>query len=275
MATYAIGDLQGCYEQFQQLTELIGFNPTRDKLWLVGDIVNRGPNSLRLLRTIKNLGDAVIPVLGNHDLHLLLVAEGLAKQRSGDTLQAILEAPDCHDLLSWLRHRKLLYVDGEYALVHAGLLPCWEISQAWELAQEVENALCAENFSEFLLHMYGNEPNYWYDGLTGYDRLRVIINAMTRMRVCTPEGRMDFSYKGQLHSIPKGYVPWFEVPYRASHSTTIVFGHWSALGLHIKKNLIALDTGCLWGGKLTAIRLEDRRVFQVSCEQRAVATLQR
>lgn len=275
MATYVIGDVQGCYEEFQQLIELIGFNSTRDKLWLVGDLVNRGPNSLILLRSIIKLGSAVIPVLGNHDLHLLLVAEGLTKQRSGDTLQAILDAPDRHDLLRWLRHQKLLYVDDEYALVHAGLLPSWDISQAVELAQEVETALCGGNFHEFLSHMYGNEPNLWHNDLTGYDRLRVIINAMTRLRICTPEGRMDFSYKGQLHSIPKGYLPWFEVPNRASRSTTIIFGHWSALDLQVRENLIALDTGCLWGGKLTAIRLEDRRVFQVSCAQQSTAVLQK
>lgn len=275
MATYAIGDVQGCYEEFQQLVELIGFNATRDKLWLVGDLVNRGPDSLILLRSIIKLGNAVIPVLGNHDLHLLLVAEGLTKQRSGDTLQGILDAPDRHDLLSWLRHQKLFYVEDEYALVHAGLLPSWDIRQTAELAQEVEAALCKENFHDFLTHLYGDEPNSWDDGLIGYDRLRVIINAMTRIRVCTPEGRMDFSYKGQPQSIPPGYLPWFEVPNRVSRSATIIFGHWSALGLQVRKNLIALDTGCLWGGKLTAIRLEDRKVFQVSCVQRAVAALQR
>lgn len=265
MATYAIGDLQGCYEKFLQLVELIGFNATRDKLWLVGDIVNRGPDSLALLRSIMKLGDAVIPVLGNHDLHLLLVAEGLAKQHSGDTLQEILDAPDRYDLLGWLRHQRLFYSEDGYALVHAGLLPSWGISQAAELAQEVEAALCRENFREFFVHMYGNEPNFWHDGFAGYDRLRVIINAMTRLRVCTPEGGMDFSYKGRVQSIPGGYLPWFDVPNRASRSATIVFGHWSALGLQVRENLIALDTGCLWGGELTAIRLEDRRIFQVSC----------
>lgn len=275
MATYAIGDLQGCYEEFQQLVELISFNAKRDKLWLVGDIVNRGPESLALLRNLMNLGDAVIPVLGNHDLHLLLVAEGIVRQRSGDTLQAILDAPDRHDLLSWLRHQKLLHVEDDYVLVHAGLLPSWDIPQAVALAQEVEATLCGENFHEFYLQMYGSEPSYWYEGLAGYDRLRVIINAMTRLRICTPEGRMDFSFKGQLQAIPQGYLPWFEVPQRVSRTHTIVFGHWSALGLQIKDNVIALDTGCLWGGRLTAIRLEDRRVFQVPCARRKAATLQK
>ncbi|AKH38709.1 MULTISPECIES: symmetrical bis(5'-nucleosyl)-tetraphosphatase [Nitrosomonas] len=274
MATYAIGDVQGCYQSFQQLVELIGFNATRDKLWLVGDLVNRGPDSLILLRSIIELGNAVIPVLGNHDLHLLLVAEGLSKQHSGDTLQDILDAPDRNDLLNWLRHQKLFYVEDEYALVHAGILPCWDIPQAAELAHEVETALCKENYQEFLLHMYGNEPNFWHDGLTGYERLRVIINAMTRLRVCTADGRMDFTYKGPLQSIPQGYLPWFEVPDRASKSTTVIFGHWSALGLQIRENLIALDTGCFWKGKLTAIRLEDRKVFQVPCAKQVIAAFQ-
>ncbi|MCW5602252.1 symmetrical bis(5'-nucleosyl)-tetraphosphatase [Nitrosomonas sp.] len=271
MATYAIGDLQGCHEAFQQLTELIGFNVTKDKLWLVGDIVNRGTGSLALLRFIMKLGDSAVLVLGNHDLHLLLVAEGFAQQRSGDTLQEILEAPDRQTLLSWLRQQRLFYAEDEYALVHAGLLPSWHIAQAAELAQEVETVLRGEKYHELLLRMYGDEPNCWSDNLEGYDRLRVIINAMTRLRICTPDGRMEFSYKGQLQTIPSGYLPWFEAPQRASSSATVVFGHWSALGLQVRDNILALDTGCLWGGQLTAIRLEDRRIFQVPCARRSVA----
>lgn len=274
MATYAIGDLQGCYEEFQHLVELIGFNAARDKIWLVGDIVNRGPDSLSLLRAIMKLGNAVIPVLGNHDLHLLLLAEGIVKPHASDTLQAVLDAPDRRDLLNWLRYRKLFHVEDEYALVHAGLLPSWTISQAAELANEVEAVLCGKNFHEFCLQMYGNEPNSWNDSLTGYQRLRVIINAMTRLRVCTPDGRMEFSHKGELQCVPQGYLPWFEVPARASRSTTIIFGHWSALGLQVRKNILALDTGCVWGGKLTAIRLEDRRIYQVPCAPRAVVASQ-
>ncbi|HBZ30596.1 MAG TPA: symmetrical bis(5'-nucleosyl)-tetraphosphatase [Nitrosomonas nitrosa] len=275
MATYAIGDLQGCHEAFQQLTELIGFNVTKDKLWLVGDIVNRGTGSLPLLRFIMKLGDSAVLVLGNHDLHLLLVAEGFAQQRSGDTLQEILEAPDRQTLLSWLRQQRLFYAEDEYALVHAGLLPSWDIAQAAELAQEVEAVLRGEKYHELLLRMYGDEPNCWSDDLEGYDRFRVIINAMTRLRICTPDGRMEFSYKGQPRTIPSGYLPWFEAPQRASSSATVVFGHWSALGLQVRDNILALDTGCLWGGQLTAIRLEDRRVFQVPCARRSVAASQR
>jgi len=265
MATYAIGDLQGCYPSFRQLIELIGFNPRQDKLWLVGDVVNRGPDSLSLLRYIKQMGDAAIMVLGNHDLHLLMVAAGLAKSRRGDTIQAILDAPDCDELLCWLRHQELFYTDGEYAMVHAGLLPGWSIAQAVELAQEVENALRQDSYQATFSRMYGNEPDSWRDDLVGYERLRVIINAMTRMRVCSVEGQMNFAFKGDMSAIPAGYFPWFNIPNRASQNATIVCGHWSALGLHITDNLVALDSGCVWGGYLTAMRLEDRQVFQVPC----------
>lgn len=268
MATYAIGDLQGCYSSLQQLLELIGFNAARDRLWLVGDIVNRGPDSLAALRFAKESGDAVTMVLGNHDLHLLMAAAGAANTHASDTLQPILSAPDRNELLFWLRHQKLLHQDGDYVMVHAGLLPGWSVTQAAQLAQEVECALRKENFQKVLSRLYGNKPNYWHDGLTGDERLRVIVNAMTRMRICTPEGKMSFSYKGDAQVIPDGYLPWFEVPARASQNVTVICGHWSALGLKIKHNLIALDTGCLWGGSLTAIRLDDRKIFQVPCAQR-------
>lgn len=271
MATFAIGDLQGCYRQFEQLLDLIGFDRVQDRLWLVGDIVNRGPDSLEILRFVKGLTDAVIMVLGNHDLHLLMVAEGCASLSRNDTIQDILSAPDREELLHWLRQQKLLHVDGNYALVHAGLLPSWSIAQASELARAVEVVIRGEEFHEFCSHMYGDQPDHWNDGLSGYARLRVVINAMTRMRVCTPDGKMDFKFKGMVKDIPDGYLPWFETPHRASREATIIFGHWSALGLQLRNNLIALDTGCLWGGTLTAIRLDDRRVFQVSCGEREEA----
>ena len=271
MATFAIGDLQGCYRQFEQLLDLIGFDRVQDRLWLVGDIVNRGPDSLKILRFVKGLTDAVIMVLGNHDLHLLMVAEGCASLSRNDTIQDILSAPDREELLHWLRQQKLLHVDGNYALVHAGLLPSWSIAQASELARAVEVVIRGEEFHEFCSHMYGDQPDHWKDGLSGYARLRVVINAMTRMRVCTPDGKMDFKFKGMVKDIPDGYLPWFETPHRASREATIIFGHWSALGLQLRNNLIALDTGCLWGGTLTAIRLDDRRVFQVSCGEREEA----
>ena len=265
MATYAIGDLQGCYKEFRQLLDLLGFDSATDKLWLVGDIVNRGPDSLILLRFIRALGDTVVMVLGNHDLHLLMVAEGCVRLHRSDTLQAILAAPDRDELLYWLRQQRLLYVEGDYVMVHAGLLPAWSVAQAALLAQEVEAALRGNDFHKFFSHMYGNQPDHWNDSLAGYDRLRVVTNAMTRMRVCTPGGEMNFVYKGRVQDIPVGYLPWFEIPDRASQEATVICGHWSALDLQVRDNLIALDTGCLWGGSLTAIRLEDRKVFQVPC----------
>lgn len=265
MATFAIGDLQGCYREFRELLDLIHFDSAKDKLWLVGDIVNRGPDSLSVLRFVKALKESLIMVLGNHDLHLLMVAAGCAKLHRNDTLQDILDAPDKDELLHWLRQQKLLHVDGNYVMVHAGLLPSWTVAQASVLANLVETTLRGGNFNELCAYMYGNQPDHWEDSLQGYERLRVVINAMTRMRVCTPEGKMDFSHKGLVQDTPAGYLPWFDTPNRASREATIICGHWSALGLQIRNNLIALDTGCLWGGSLTAIRLEDRQVFQVTC----------
>ena len=267
MATYAIGDIQGSYNEFRRLLDLINFN-AKDKLWLVGDIVNRGPDSLLLLRFLREMNDAVVAVLGNHDLHLLVVAEGFAKAQPGETLQGVLNAPDRDELLHWLRHQRLLHVSGDYVMVHAGLLPSWSVMQAANLAQEAESFLHNkdhEEFRKFCSHMYGNQPDQWSASLEGYERIRVIINAMTRMRVCTYDGRMDFTFKGRVEDIPIDYLPWFDVPGRASKEATVICGHWSALSLQVKSNLIALDTGCMWGGSLTAIRLEDRRVFQGPC----------
>ena len=267
MATYAIGDIQGSYNEFRRLLDVINFN-AKDKLWLVGDIVNRGPDSLLLLRFLREMNDAVVAVLGNHDLHLLVVAEGFAKAQPGDTLQGVLNAPDRDELLHWLRHQRLLHVSGDYVMVHAGLLPSWSVMQAANLAQEAESFLHNkdhEEFRKFCSHMYGNQPDQWSASLEGYERIRVIINAMTRMRVCTYDGRMDFTFKGRVEDIPIDYLPWFDVPGRASKEATVICGHWSALSLQVKSNLIALDTGCMWGGSLTAIRREDRRVFQVPC----------
>jgi bis(5'-nucleosyl)-tetraphosphatase (symmetrical) len=265
MATFAIGDLQGCYAEFMQLLELIQFDRRKDKLWLVGDIVNRGPASLSVLRYVKALDETAVMVLGNHDLHLLTVAEGCGKINRNDTLDDILAAPDREELLCWLRRQPLLYVSGNYVMVHAGLLPSWSIRQASQLAKLVEAELRGSGFHKLCAHMYGNEPDHWNENLEGYERLRVVINAMTRMRVCTPNGKMNFAHKGPEKDIPQGYMAWFEAPSRASRNETIICGHWSALGLKITDNLLALDTGCLWGGSLTAIRLEDRKIFQVPC----------
>ena len=269
MATYAIGDLQGCFDPLQELLAEIGFSVTRDRLWLVGDLVNRGPQSLEILRFVKSLGERAISVLGNHDLHLLMVAEGRAKLHAKDTLAAVLNAPDRDELLAWLRGQPLMHADGEYAMVHAGLLPSWSVGRALDLAREAEHALRGSDWPALMAHMYGNQPDQWDDALTGHDRLRVIINAMTRLRICAPDGRMEFSHKGGIEDIPPGYLPWFAVPGRKSANATIICGHWSAIGLLAEKTLLALDSGCLWGRRLSAVRLEDRRIYQVSCRKLA------
>jgi len=265
MAIYAVGDIQGCHTELVQLLETIRFDQTTDKLWLVGDLVNRGPGSLAVLRLVKSLGDSAITVLGNHDLHLLAVAEGVAELHRSDTLDEVLNADDRDELLDWLRNQRLLHAEGGYVLVHAGLLPQWSVDQAVSLAHEVEQALCCDNHAVFLARMYGNAPHQWDDNLDGYKRLRVIVNAFTRMRICTEEGEMEFKFKGEVENIPAGYLPWFDVPSRASADAAVIFGHWSALGLKVESHVIALDTGCLWGGPLSAIRLEDRQLFQVAC----------
>ena len=269
MATYAIGDLQGCFDPLQELIGEIGFRESEDRLWFVGDLVNRGPQSLEILRFVKSLGDRAVSVLGNHDLHLLMVAEGHTKQHGKDTLGAVLDAPDRDELMTWLRRLPLMHSDGEYAMVHAGLLPSWSVGKALDLAREAEHALQGSAWRGLMAQLYGNQPDHWDEALSGYERLRVIINAMTRLRICTPAGRMEFSHKGGIEDIPPGYVPWFAVPDRKSANATIICGHWSAIGLLAQKNLLALDSGCLWGRSLTALRLEDRRIYQVSCPKLA------
>jgi bis(5'-nucleosyl)-tetraphosphatase (symmetrical) len=265
MATYAVGDVQGCYTEFRQLLELLHFDPAQDKLWLVGDLVNRGPGSLEVLRLVKSLGESAVTVLGNHDLHLLAVAEGVAELHHTDTLDEVLKAADRHELLAWLRQQRLLHAEGGHVLVHAGLLPQWTVEKAAGLAREVESALRSVDYAVFLARMYGNAPHAWDDSLSGYKRLRVIVNAFTRLRIVTPQGEMEFRFKGEVRDIPEGYVPWYEAPRRKSRSASVIFGHWSALGLLLQDNVIALDTGCLWGGPMSAIRLEDRQLFQVAC----------
>jgi bis(5'-nucleosyl)-tetraphosphatase (symmetrical) len=265
MAIYAVGDVQGCHTELLQLLEKIHFDPRHDQLWLVGDLVNRGPDSLKVLRLVKSLGNSAITVLGNHDLHLLAVAEGVAELHHSDTLDEILHAPDRDELLFWLRNQKLLHLDNGFVLVHAGLLPGWTVEQAKHLAGEAEQALRGNNYAEFLAHMYGNRPDHWQNDLAGYNRLRVIVNALTRLRICTDSGEMEFKFKGEIKNIPKDYCAWFDVAQRASADSTVIFGHWSALGLMLKEKVMALDTGCLWGGPLTAIRLEDREIFQIIC----------
>ena len=265
MATYAIGDLQGCLSPLERLLEKVGFRSSHDRLWFVGDLVNRGSQSLATLRFVKSLGNRAICVLGNHDLHLLNVAAGYSTQHRDDTLDDILNAPDRDVLLEWLRHRPLMHVEGEYAMVHAGLLPEWDVQKARGLAAEVEAGLRGSAYLGLLENLYGNQPDRWSDALAGHDRLRVVINAMTRLRLCSTDGRMEFSHKGGIGHQPNGFMPWFAVPGRRSQDATMVCGHWSALGLRVEKNLLALDSGCFWGGQLSAVRLEDRQVFQADC----------
>lgn len=265
MATYAIGDVQGCYRELRQLLNQIGFDQSSDKLWLAGDLVNRGPQSLEVLRFVKDLGDAATMVLGNHDLNLIMLAEGQSQQREKDTLGPILAAPDREELLAWLRMQPMMHVEEGFVMVHAGLLPQWSVKKALSLAREVESELRGKGFRKFLAHMWGNKPKKWDDDLQGWDRLRVIVNAMTRLRFCTLGGALEFRTKGEEATAPPGYLPWFEVPKRKSASHVLVTGHWSALGLKVMPNLLALDSGCLWGGHLSAVRLEDRAVFQVDC----------
>jgi bis(5'-nucleosyl)-tetraphosphatase (symmetrical) len=268
VATYAIGDIQGCYTELIGLLDHLSFSPSRDRLWLVGDLVNRGKDSLAVLRFVKRLGERAVTVLGNHDLHLVMQSAGYGKASREDTLAEVLAAPDRDELIAWLRARPLFHGEGEFALVHAGLLPQWDIAHALALSDEVGAALTAPDYRDFLAHMWGSEPNAWRDDLTGWDRLRVVVNAMTRMRFCTPEGVMEFratGAKGPPEHGPAGCLPWFNVPKRKSANHHLICGHWSALGFRQQHNLLALDSGCLWGGCLTAVRLEDQRVFQLPC----------
>jgi bis(5'-nucleosyl)-tetraphosphatase (symmetrical) len=275
MATYAIGDLQGCYDPLARLLDYLKFTPEDDRLWFVGDLVNRGPQSLDVLRFVKGLGEASATVLGNHDLHLIMQAAGFGKANKEDTLTAILSAPDRDELLAWLRAQPLFHVEDGWAMVHAGLLPAWDVAQAQALSDEVHAALVAPDYVDFLAHMWGSEPNAWRDDLAGWDRLRVVVNAMTRMRFVWPDGHMEFrapGAKGPPERGPAGCLPWFDAPGRRSADHAIVCGHWSALGYRQSDTLVALDSGCLWGGSLTALRLEDRRVFQMPCGQSARPT---
>lgn len=260
MSTYVIGDVQGCFDELRRLLDTLHFDPSHDRLWFTGDLVNRGPKSLQTLRLAREL-DAV-SVLGNHDLHLLAVSEGIDDHLgNGDTLGPILAAHDRDELLAWLRHRPLLHHDPalDFTLIHAGLTPQWDLADARACAGEVETVLRGPDYREFFAHMYGNEPNRWPDDgtapLAGWDRLRFIVNCFTRLRYCGPDGRLHLKAKGPPGSQPADTLPWFEIPWRASRGTRIVFGHWSTLGYHAADGVWALDTGCLWGGALTALHL--------------------
>lgn len=268
MATYVIGDIQGCFEAFQELLVAIAFNPAKDTLWLAGDLVNRGENSIGMLRWCMAHDESVIAILGNHDLHLLAVAEGFVPPSRNDTLDEILNAPDQGAVLDWLRRRPILHRQGKWLMVHAGLLPEWTPELAESLAHELEAALRGPNWRQFLKEMYGNEPRRWDPSLSGQDRLRLVANVMTRTRYLHEDGGLEFQHKCAPVDAPDTLTPWFDFPDRESTNVRVFFGHWSTLGLFHRADAVGLDTGCLWGGQLTALRLEDDRLFQVGCHAR-------
>lgn len=262
MATYAIGDIQGCARSLERLLEQIRFSPSTDRLWCVGDLVNRGPDSLRVLRSLKQLGSSAQVVLGNHDLFLLAAAEGIAALRPKDTIQDILAADDRTELLEWLRRQPLHYHEGSYFMVHAGLLPQWSIDEAAALAREVEAVLAGPDSGIFLQALFHGPVSPWSPSLTGHERLTAITRALTRLRTCTPQGVLS-GFSGAPNDAPHGHLPWFRIPGRRNGDHTILFGHWAALGLHLESTVLGLDSGCVWGRQLTALRLEDRALFQV------------
>lgn len=268
MAVYAIGDIQGCYDPLRNLLDALAFDPAADTLWLTGDLVNRGPKSLKTLRFVKSLGDSAITVLGNHDLHLLALAAGKVSDRQRfQTLMKILDAHDRDDLLGWLRHRPLAHYDEsmDTLMVHAGVYPDWTVAQTLAYSADLESHLRSDDYETLLEKMYGNTPSKWSKKLRGYGRLRFIINCLTRMRMLTAKGRLNFSHSGSPYQGSRKLVPWFEFEDPATADTRVVFGHWSALGLVVLPKLVSLDTGCVWGRQLTAVRLDKKtpRVTQV------------
>ncbi len=262
MAIYAIGDIQGCTDPLRRLLDKLAFDPATDRVWFAGDLVNRGPDSVGALRLVRELGDAATTVLGNHDLHLLAVAHDTEREaRPSDTLASVLEAPDREELIDWLRRRPLVHHDPEldWTLVHAGLPPQWDVATARERAREVEAILAGPDPSAFLTEMFGGKPKRWDDELAGWDRLRYIVNAFTRMRYVREDGSLALKPNGAPGTQPDDCLPWYSHPERASRGQPIVFGHWSTLGLHRGPDTICLDSGCLWGGEMTALRLDGPR----------------
>ena len=267
MATYAIGDIQGCFKSLRRLLDHIRFDPRQDRLWLVGDLVNRGPESLATLRFIKSLGASVSPVLGNHDLFLLAAAENIVTLRPKDTIQDILAASDRKELTDWLRRQPLHRREGKFFMVHAGLLPQWTIDEAARLAKEVEHMLAGPDYASLLRELFHAPVPQWNSALEGMERLVSIARVFTRLRTTTSDGEVS-AYSGPPDTAPAGFLPWFRIPNRRSTDATIVTGHWAALGLHIEPNVLAIDSGCVWGRQLTAVRLEDRTVYQVEYADR-------
>ncbi len=271
MAIFAIGDVQGCYKSLRKLIKLTGFKSTKDQLWFCGDLVNRGPQSADVLRYVMDLGDAAVCVLGNHDLNLLAVANGARETKISDTLTDILNAADSNEMLDWLRKRPLFHRSDEYrsCMVHAGIYPTWSINKAEKLAKEVQRVLRKGDYRAFLRNMYGNYPAYWDDALEGWERLRFITSSLTRMRYIDTSGALELELKCKPGTQPAGFQPWFNVKSKRKESWRVIFGHWSTLGLHKQNNAICLDSGCLWGGKLTAVRIDKDKpeLFQQSCKK--------
>ncbi len=266
MATYAVGDIQGCYDELNTLLEVLRFDPTQDRLWLVGDLINRGPRSLEVVRLVRSLGNAVVPVLGNHDLHLLAITFGGHAPNRGDTFTDVLDAEDGQDIAHWLRGLPLLVRDDElgYVMTHAGIPHIWTLDQAAGLAAEVEAVLRGDDYPAYFSALYGNRPDCWRDDLRGMDRWRIITNYFTRMRLIDESGCLDFSHKGSVEDAPAGWLPWYELRARRPLGASIVFGHWASLeGRTGMDDIIALDTGCVWGRDLTALCLESRRFTSV------------
>jgi bis(5'-nucleosyl)-tetraphosphatase (symmetrical) len=266
---FLVGDVQGCADPFERLLAEIDFSPSRDHLVVLGDLVNRGPASLRVLQRLRALGDAATCLLGNHDLHLLAVAYGVRPPHRSDTLDAILDAPDRDAWLHWLRRRRLALSTGGWLCVHAGIVPQWDAAQTLALAAEAEGLLRSDAFGDFIKVMYGNHPDRWDDALVGDDRMRCIINVLTRIRLCRADGTLEFATKSSAAKAPPGFMPWFDVPGRRSAGTPIAFGHWSTLGLIQRADLLSLDTGCVWGGALSAVRVDGgrRELIQIPCAQ--------
>lgn len=255
MSIYAIGDIQGCYNELRHLLDRIKFDPTQDQLWLTGDLVNRGPHSLETLRFIKNLGNSAVSVLGNHDLHLIATVASLNKTGKKDTLGPIIRAPDCHELINWLRQQPLFYYNDQYCMLHAGIPPQWDFEQTKLMAQSVEQTIQGNDYQRFFRSMYGDKPTIWQDDLPRSEKLRFAVNCFTRLRYCTINGELDFHFKGPPGTQSAHLLPWFSVPGRKSMNMQIIFGHWSTLGFYAQNNVYSIDTGCLWGGQLTALKL--------------------
>jgi bis(5'-nucleosyl)-tetraphosphatase (symmetrical) len=262
MATYAIGDVQGCFDELERLIKRLKFQPKKDQLWFVGDLVNRGPKSLEVLRLVKGLGEAAVSVIGNHDLHLLSCVYGLREPKRGDTFERVLDAPDRDELIAWLTGRPFLHREGDYVLVHAGLHPSWDLATAQALAAELTAALRADGRGLLEKLRAKEAPPLWRASLRGADRLRALAAVLTRMRTCNSEGTLCAEFSGPPDQAPHGCRPWFEWPGRYARETTVVCGHWSALGLHVEPHVVALDTGCVWGRELTAMRLDDGEIFR-------------